>query len=153
MKKILISAGVVVVIALYAIFASRSNQSTITITPTPIATSNPIATSTTSTPSGSGTPQPTGQYKDGSYTGPITNAIYGKIQVVAIIQNGQLTNIQVPVYPADGGHTMQLSQQALPVLEQEAIRSQSASVNIVSGATQTSQGFQQSLAAALALAK
>jgi uncharacterized protein with FMN-binding domain len=38
-------------------------------------------------------------------------------------------------------------------LIQEAISSQSAQVDVVSGATQTSQGFQQSLASALVKAK
>jgi len=41
----------------------------------------------------------------------------------------------------------------MPLLTQEAIVAQSAQVDGVSGATFTSQAFQQSLAGALALAK
>jgi uncharacterized protein with FMN-binding domain len=41
----------------------------------------------------------------------------------------------------------------MPKLVQEAIQSQSAQVNVISGATQTSQAFSQSLAAALTMAK
>jgi uncharacterized protein with FMN-binding domain len=46
-----------------------------------------------------------------------------------------------------------LAAEALPILKQEAIAAQSANVSIVSGATQDSQAFQQSLGAALAEAK
>jgi uncharacterized protein with FMN-binding domain len=94
-----------------------------------------------------------GQYKNGTYTGSVADAIYGKLQVVATVSDGMITNITWPVYPNDGGHTSQVSASALPQLEQEAIASQDANVNIVSGATQTSEAFQQSLAAALAQAK
>jgi len=41
----------------------------------------------------------------------------------------------------------------MPSLKQEAIQTQSAQVDIVSGATQTSQAFIQSLASALTKAK
>jgi uncharacterized protein with FMN-binding domain len=95
----------------------------------------------------------TGQYTDGTYTGSLADAIYGKLQVTVTISNGMITNVTFPVYPNSPGHTSQVSASALPQLEQEAIASQSANVNIVSGATQDSQAFQQSLAAALAQAK
>jgi uncharacterized protein with FMN-binding domain len=128
------------------------------------ASSSPSTTSTVQTagsPSGSGTP-PTpgtktvassGAYKNGTYTGAVADAFYGNLQVVAVIQGGQLVDVQFPTYPSDGGHTLQLSKGDLPILKQEAIAAQSANVNIVSGATQTSQAFEQSLASALAQAK
>jgi uncharacterized protein with FMN-binding domain len=94
-----------------------------------------------------------GQYKDGTYTGSIADAIYGKLQLVVTISGGKITDITWPIYPNDGGHTQQLSATALPALEQEAIVSQSANVNVVSGATQDSTAFQQSLASALAQAQ
>jgi len=100
---------------------------------------------------GTGTP-PSGPYKDGTYTGPVTDAIYGQIQVVATIQGGKLTRVGVPVFPNAGGHTTEVTQFSIPQLKQEAIAAQSANVDIVSGATQTSQAFEESLAAALAQA-
>lgn len=94
-----------------------------------------------------------GNYKDGTYTGPVADAVYGKLQLVVTVNGGMITNITWPVYPNDPGHTSDVSASALPQLEQEAIASQSANVNAVSGATQDSTAFQQSLAAALAQAK
>jgi len=133
------------------------NQTAATPTGTPPADqgSQTAANPPAQTPpaSGTGTKTSTGQYKDGTYTGPIVDAVYGQIQVVATIQGGKLVDTNCPVYPMDGGHTIQVSRTALPQLKQEAIASQSANVDIVSGATQTSQGYQQSLAAALAQAK
>ncbi len=162
MKKILISIAVVAAIALYAVFASRSSAPAVSQpattggnpnialnpTSTPDTGNNPPATST-----GTGPAPKSGQYKDGTYNGPVADAIYGRLQVVATVQNGKLASIQVPVYPTDGGHTLEVSQQSLPILKQEAITAQSANIDIISGATQTSQAFQQSLAAALAMAK
>ena len=98
-------------------------------------------------------PASTGLYKNGTYTGPVADAFYGNLQVTAVIQGGKLADVQFPVYPNDSGHSMEVSQMALPMLKQEAIQSQSANVSIISGATQTSEAFQQSLAAALAQAK
>ncbi len=102
--------------------------------------------------SGTGTGT-TGMYKDGSYTGPAEDAFYGTIQVEAVVSGGALTDVTFLQYPDAPGHTTDVSNMALPQLKQEAIAAQSANVNIVSGATQDSQAFQQSLAAALAMAK
>jgi uncharacterized protein with FMN-binding domain len=125
----------------------------------PTSTPNAVGPSslpTTTPPSGnppSGSPSTSaGQYKDGTYTGIVADAFYGKLQAVAVIQNGALTDITFPQYPTNG-HSGRVSSQALPVLKQEAIAAQSANINVVSGATQDSQAFQQSLASALAQAK
>ncbi len=113
---------------------------------TPTPTSSPAPTPTP-------TPAPSGAYKDGTYTGSVADAIFGSVQVAAVIQGGQLSNVNILQYPSDSGHSRAVSNSSLPQLAQEAIQAQSANVNIVSGATQTSQAFQQSLAAALAQAK
>jgi len=94
-----------------------------------------------------------GAYKDGTYTGPVADAIYGQLQIQVTISGGKITEVSWPVYPNSPGHTSQVSAAALPTLKQEAIASQSANVNIVSGATQTSEAFQQSLATALTQAQ
>lgn len=158
MKKVLIGVGVVIVIALYVIFANRSTPPTSnTLTLDNNGTTTTMGEPSSSIGANSGTGNnggtTTGQFKDGTYTGPVTDAIYGQLQIIAVVQNGQLTDVQFPVYPNNAGHSMQISQNALPILKQEAIAAQGANVNVVSGATQTSEAFQQSLAAALVMAK
>ncbi len=112
-------------------------------TPTPVAT--PVTTPTPVTS--------TGEYKDGTYTGSVANAFYGNIQVAATISGGKLSDVQFLQYPNDRGESVQVNTSAMPKLKSEAISAQSAQVNVVSGATQTSQAFIESLGNALAQAK
>jgi uncharacterized protein with FMN-binding domain len=92
-------------------------------------------------------------YRDGSYTGSVANAYYGYVQVKAIISGGALTALQILQYPNDRSTSRFINGQALPALEQEAIRAQTANVDTVSGASDTSGAFRQSLGAALVQAK
>ncbi len=95
----------------------------------------------------------TSPYKDGTYTGSVADAFYGNIQVQVSIANGKITNIQFLQYPNDRGTSIMINQQADPMLAQEAIQAQSAQVDIVSGATDSSQAFVQSMQSALDQAK
>jgi uncharacterized protein with FMN-binding domain len=86
---------------------------------------------------------------DGTYTGPVTDAYYGLIQIQASIQGGRLTTLKVLKYPNDRRTSININRQALPMLRDEAISAQSANVDIISGATLTSKAFIQSLGSAL----
>ena len=83
------------------------------------------------------------------YTGDLVDAFYGPMQVEALIIMGRLTDIEFLQYPNDRGNTIRISNESLPVLKSEAIQKQSADVDIISGATQTSEAFIKSLASAL----
>jgi len=170
MKKYIIAGVLVVAFVAYVVFANK-NQTPVAIAPSGSPTSTgPSSTTPTATPSGTpptttsgsgsgtgkgsgvATTASTGQYKNGTYTGTVADAFYGNLQAVAVVQGGALVDVQFPQYPTNG-HSGEISRQALPMLKQEAIAAQSANVNVVSGATQDSQAFQQSLASALAQAK
>lgn len=105
------------------------------------------------TPAKGQTPVNASGYKDGQYTGSVADAYYGNIQVQVTIQGGKITDVQFLDYPHDRGTSVRINTQAMPVLKQEAIQAQSANVDVVSGATQTSGAFNQSLASALLQAK
>jgi uncharacterized protein with FMN-binding domain len=94
-----------------------------------------------------------GQYKNGTYTGSVQDAFYGNIQVQATISNGKISNITFLQYPNDNHTSQYVNSIADPMLAQEAIQAQSAQVNIISGASASSQAFQASLADALSQAK
>ena len=99
-------------------------------------------------------PQPAAaKYKDGSYTGEVADAFYGNIQVQAVVSGGRLTDVQFLQYPNDRQNSVRINTAAMPILRQEAIQAQSAEVDIVSGATDSSQAFIQSLASALGQAQ
>ena len=111
---------------------------------TPIPTKAPVPTPT---------PKPTGQYVDGTYTGSVADAYYGYVQVQAVIQGGKLTDVIFLQHPSDRRTSQYINDQAMPYLKTEAIQAQSANVSGVSGASDTSMAFIQSLKDALAKAK
>ncbi len=115
-------------------------QPTVSVTPTPVQTPPPQKTST-------------GEYVDGTYTGSTANAYYGNIQVEAVISGGKLTDVVFLQYPSDRSTSRFINQQAMPELKAEAIQAQSANVDGVSGASDSSAAFEQSLASALSQAQ
>lgn len=99
-----------------------------------------------------GTQQEVGLYKNGTYQGSAENAYYGDVRIRAVVEGGKISNISFLDYPRDLGTSVQINQRAMPILRSEAIQSQSADVDVVSGATLTSEAFIRSLASALAQA-
>lgn len=94
-----------------------------------------------------------GFYKNGTYTGPEVNAYYGLVQIQVVIQNGKISNVLFLDYPRDRRTSQRINDQVMPWLTQEAIQAQSANVDIISGATLTSEAFANSLQSALLSAK
>jgi uncharacterized protein with FMN-binding domain len=94
-----------------------------------------------------------GSYKDGTYTGSEADAYYGLVQVQATIQSGKITGVSFLEYPNHRRTSQQINDQVMPWLQQEAIQAQSAQVDLISGATLTSQAFATSLQAALNAAR
>ncbi len=125
----------------------------------PLAIAQTTPTPTKSTPTKS-TPTPTapvktssGQYIDGTYRGSVEDAYYGNVQVEAVISGGRLSNVIFLQSPNDRSTSIYINKDAMPILIAEAIRAQSANVNGVSGASETSPAFEKSLASALSAAK
>jgi uncharacterized protein with FMN-binding domain len=86
--------------------------------------------------------------KSGTFTGNPISTQYGTMQVAAVISNGTLTDIKL-LQETDGGHSHRIDDAAIPVLKSAALAAHSAKIDIVSGATYTSQGYAQSLQSAL----
>ena len=115
-------------------------------TAAPAAQPTVVPASPTAAPA---SPTAAGQYKDGQFTGPTVDAFYGYVQVQAVIQGGQIADVKFLQYPSDRQTSRRINSIAMPYLTQEAVQAQSANVDIVSGATLTSQAFAESLQAAL----
>ena len=81
-------------------------------------------------------------------TGSTVSTRYGDVAVEVTVASGKITAVQAVSLPS-GGRSGQISAYAGPVLASEALSAQSASIDIVSGATYTSQAYAQSLQAAL----
>ncbi|MGN6599790.1 MAG: FMN-binding protein [Actinomycetes bacterium] len=119
--------------------------------PTPSSSSSKAESSSTPTPSSS-SPTPNSSSSKAATTTVTGNAIdtrYGPVQVQLTMTAGRITAVRVLQYPAHDGRDIQINNYALPVLIQETTQAQSANIDMVSGATFTSDGYIQSLQSAL----
>jgi uncharacterized protein with FMN-binding domain len=86
---------------------------------------------------------------------------WGSLQVTIVVRktttvtgtkkkvSRRVTAVSVPTYPNHTDRSVYINQNALPILKSEALSAQSAKINMVSGATDTSYAFEQSLQAAI----
>jgi uncharacterized protein with FMN-binding domain len=150
MKKITTAAFIVFSFMIYSLSLKGKSQ-TLASSPVAIPISPLIPTPASTVPPAT-TLAPVA-YKDGTYTGDVVDAYYGNVQVQTTIQNHLVTDVQFLNYPQDRQHSVIINSQAMPMLKSEAINAQTANVDIVSGATATSQAFIQSLQSALTKAQ
>jgi uncharacterized protein with FMN-binding domain len=153
-KKLIIGIAVFLIFVAYSL-GLRHEQPTIAKpqslenTNSTVSTSAKSSQNTNSSPS---TTTPSGQYTDGTYDGNTYNAYYGNVQVSVTITSGKITAVKFLQYPDTHSTSVFINQQAMPYLQQEAIQTQNANVQVISGATFTSQAFIQSLTSALSKA-
>jgi len=143
-KQFLLSAFVIITFIIYLIHERHTTSAN--------ANNNQTATDPNANPTANVQAQ-AGTYKNGTYTGPVVDAYYGLVQVQAVIQNGKIADVRFLSYPNDRRTSQEINSQAMPWLTQEAIQAQSANVDIITGATLTSEAFATSLQAALQSAK
>jgi uncharacterized protein with FMN-binding domain len=82
-------------------------------------------------------------------TGPSVDTRWGPVQVQITVDGGTVTDVEVVDYPSGNGKDQQINARALPVLVSETLDAQSADIDMVSGATVTSDGYIESLQGAL----
>jgi uncharacterized protein with FMN-binding domain len=82
-------------------------------------------------------------------TGSVASTRWGPVQVSILVTDGKITAVDVPRYPTGNGKDRQINATALPILTKETLSAQSADIDMVSGATVTSEGYVQSLQSAL----
>ncbi|QHT55588.1 FMN-binding protein [Cellulomonas sp. H30R-01] len=81
----------------------------------------------------------------GTFTGAEVQTRWGPVQVQIVVQDGRITSADAVTYPDANGHDRQINAYAIPQLDQEVVQAQGASIDLVSGATVTSDGYVQSL--------
>ena len=113
-----------------------------------------VATGTGGTGSTGGT-SPTGGGSTGgdsgtsTVTGDEAPTRYGPVQVQITVANGRLSDVEAVEYPQDTPRDAQINSYAIPQLGQEVIAAGNAQIDMVSGATYTSDGYITSLQSAL----
>ncbi|MFG2782153.1 FMN-binding protein [Streptomyces prunicolor] len=114
----------------------------IAVAPAPAASSSSGANSGT----GSGGSTATGTK---TVTGETAQTRWGPVQVKITLKNGKITDVTAVQSPSDNPRDQEINSYALPELRREVLAAQSASIDTVSGATYTSDGYRQSLQSAL----
>ena len=112
-------------------------------TPTTPAAGAPPSQSASTTPS---TPASTASR---TVNGADVTNRYGDVQVRVTLQGNKIVDVQALTLPSDRERSAEISDYAGPRLRQEALRAQSANIDLLSGATYTSESYQQSLQSAL----
>ncbi|MDO7868842.1 FMN-binding protein [Nocardioides jiangxiensis] len=141
---------------LVLLFSYHTSLGLSTATATAAAYSGSVAGSTTTppgTPSGSSSAgtsgSGSGSAKGTTTTGNVVYTRYGPVQVQVVTSSGSITSVRVLQYPSSDPRSQQINAEALPVLVQETLDAQSASIDMVSGATYTSDGYLRSIQSAL----
>jgi len=83
------------------------------------------------------------------YAGPAVQTPYGVVQVAVVVSGGHIRAVRLPRLTAFDSTSQMINSQAAPILVRETMSAQSARIHAVSGATYTSEGYLQSLQAAL----
>jgi uncharacterized protein with FMN-binding domain len=74
---------------------------------------------------------------------------YGDVQLKVTVSNGKITEIEPVQLPSNDPKSVEIAGYAEPLLRQSALAKQSANVDVVSGATYTSEGYKAALQSAL----
>ena len=83
-----------------------------------------------------------------TYWGPVVADPYGNVQAEVRVRGKKITAAWISA-PMTDAHSIQVNEAAVPILKSETLRAQSANISLVSGATQTSAAYIQSLQSAL----
>jgi uncharacterized protein with FMN-binding domain len=87
--------------------------------------------------------------RNGTFTGTAVDTRFGAVQVQATIAGGKVTAVSAVQLPDGDPRSSSISQGAEPFLKQEVLAKQGAKVDVISGATYTSDGYMASLQSAL----
>ena len=82
-------------------------------------------------------------------TGSAISTRYGPVQLKVTVSGGKITKVEAVQLPSSDPKSAEISSFAEPQLRQSALTKQSASVDAVSGATYTSDGYKTALQSAL----
>jgi uncharacterized protein with FMN-binding domain len=124
----------------------------------PPTRANPESALRTPAPRRAGAPRATPSprpHPPGSVTakGPLVSTPFSSIQVQATVHRGKLIDVRTLSLTGDDTHTRALNARAEPILREEALKAGSADIDVVTGATYTSESWRESLIAAIEAAR
>ena len=88
-----------------------------------------------------------------TFDGDAVDTRWGVVQVQITVKNGKVVSAKTLQQPNDNGHSQDINAFAVPILNSEVVKTGSAAIDAVGGATVTSNGYTSSLQSALDAAK
>jgi uncharacterized protein with FMN-binding domain len=149
MRKGIVVILAVAIIGTLGVYGKSHGQDKNTDSAPPINTTASTPTNTLSNSTPVPAPASSSGLKDGTYTGKTEQTVYGPVRIAIVVSGGKITDVTFLQMPDDRGHTQEVTAFAEPLLKQETIGKTNAHIDFVTGATQTSEGYQQSLQSAL----
>jgi uncharacterized protein with FMN-binding domain len=135
--------------AVVLLFSYRTSTNSAMVAGSPVV-QLPGSTGSASQPRSANKSGPaTSKSNPATYTGDAADTRWGPVQVRITVQGGKITASEAVQYPQNNGRDAQINGYALPILNQEVVQQQSGSIDTVSGATVTSDGYLQSLQSAI----
>ncbi|GAA3707191.1 hypothetical protein GCM10022399_24890 [Terrabacter ginsenosidimutans] len=117
--------------------------------PKPAKSSSGSTSSSTKSSSHKASKAPAAAPQSGTVDGAVVGTQYGSVQVRVSFTGKKITNVHALQLTDSSGTSVSISAGAAPTLRHEALAAQSAKIDVVSGATYTSEAYQQSLQSAL----
>jgi uncharacterized protein with FMN-binding domain len=151
MRRIVIwlASTITILVLLFGYHTSTnktSSASVVSSSPTTSSGSKPSSSPSGTTSSGSNGGS---SAKITTYTGSVAQTRWGPVQVKITVQGAKITKVTILQQPSGNSRDAEINSRALPILINESLGAQNANVDMVSGATVTSEGYVQSLQAAL----
>jgi uncharacterized protein with FMN-binding domain len=160
------AAGLAALLAFKSHPIAEASATAGTTTPSPTLASGPSSTAGSGQADGHGSAGGAGHTKSPSasasasassaasettrtVTGTVADTSYGPMQVQIVLTGQRITKVNVLQQTDNGQESSQIDSFSIPKLTSETLTVQSARIDAVSGATQTSQGYIQSLQSAI----
>jgi uncharacterized protein with FMN-binding domain len=147
MKRV--ALAIVSTIATLVMLLSFKTHAAAPATTPPAAVSTTGSSSSGSSSSGSSATSTAVGTGTKTVTGDSVNTRFGAVQVRVTVTNGKITAASAIDYPTSNPRDAQINAYAIPTLNSEAVQAGTANIDMVSGATFTSEGYLQSLQSAL----
>lgn len=145
-------AALVATVAGLVLLLSFKSGSARSASSSQLAAANP----TTAPPAAAGSAAPptaAAPQQSRTVTGKSVSTRYGDVQVQITLSGTRITAVTPVKLPDSNGIDQAIDQQVVPMLVQESLTAQSANIDMISGATYTSDGYIRSLQSAIDKAK
>jgi len=97
-------------------------------------------------------PKPKKKVVTRTVQGPSVDMRWGPVQVTVKVKGTKILDVSA-TYPTERPKSQFINEQAIPMLRSEVLQAQSAQIDLIGGATMTSQAYAMSLQSALDKAK